>query len=166
MYPPYPTIYRSLSYPYLSSSMNIFNPLSCPSNRSRTMLTTASRRSLPAGARSVIVGGVNGTVNSSTTKWYLLKNVQLVSLTIMKCLGCSPWYGGILTSNVMCIKTTGGTSTCNGDSGGSLVLADGSNTLIGATSFGIVVGWPGVFTRIASYLDWFENNTGVANHGY
>ncbi|XP_017860827.1 PREDICTED: serine proteases 1/2-like, partial [Drosophila arizonae] len=76
------------------------------------------------------------------------------------------WYGGILTSNVMCIKTTGGTSTCNGDSGGPLVLADSSNTLIGATSFGIVVGWPGVFVRIASYLDWFENNIGVVSHGY
>lgn len=88
----------------------------------------------------------------------------------MKNSGCSPWYGGILTSNVICIKTTGGTSTCNGDSGGPLVLADGSNTLIGATSFGIVfgceIGWPGVFTRITSYLDWIENNTGVVNHSY
>lgn len=84
--------------------------------------------------------------------------------------GCSPWYGGILTNNVICIKTTGGISTCNGDSGGPLVLADGSNTLIGATSFGIVfgceLGWPGVFTRITSYLDWIENNTGVVNNGY
>ncbi|XP_023167156.2 brachyurin-like [Drosophila hydei] len=96
--------------------------------------------------------------------------LQYINVPIMTNSGCSPWYGGILTNNVICIKTTGGISTCNGDSGGPLVLADGSNTLIGATSFGIVfgceLGWPGVFTRITSYLDWIENNTGVVNNGY
>lgn len=74
--------------------------------------------------------------------------------------GCAPWYVGLVGSTNICIKTTGGISTCNGDSGGPLVLADGSNTLIGATSFGIAFGcergWPGVFTRITSYLDWIQ----------
>jgi len=68
-----------------------------------------------------------------------------------------------------------GGSTCNGDSGGPLILNDGSNTLIGATSFGIAFsfgialgcerGWPGVFTRVTSYLDWIEAKTGVVNYG-
>ncbi|XP_034133988.1 brachyurin-like [Drosophila guanche] len=95
--------------------------------------------------------------------------LQYIEVPIMKNSGCSPWYLGLIGSTNICIKTTGGTSTCNGDSGGPLVLADGSNTLIGATSFGIAfgceVGWPGVFTRITSYLDWIEANTGVVNYG-
>ncbi|KAH8355868.1 hypothetical protein KR093_004340 [Drosophila rubida] len=83
--------------------------------------------------------------------------------------GCSPWFGGVVLSTNICIKTTGGISTCNGDSGGPLVSAE-SGVLIGATSFGIAlgcqVGWPGVFTRITSYLDWIEVNSGVVNKGY
>ncbi|EDV96764.1 brachyurin [Drosophila grimshawi] len=95
--------------------------------------------------------------------------LQWITSPIMKNSGCSIWYGGIINSNQICIKTTGGISTCNGDSGGPLVLADGSNTLIGATSFGIALGcekgWPGVFTRITSFVDWIEQHSGVVNNG-
>ncbi|XP_032291099.1 brachyurin [Drosophila virilis] len=95
--------------------------------------------------------------------------LQYIYVPIMRNAGCSPWFVGSVTSTNICIKTTGGISTCNGDSGGPLVLADGSNTLIGATSYGIAlgceVGWPGVFTRITSYLDWIEEHTGVVNKG-
>ncbi|XP_018802104.1 PREDICTED: brachyurin [Bactrocera latifrons] len=80
---------------------------------------------------------------------------------------CNRWFFGSIKPTHICIKTTGGTSTCNGDSGGPLVYNDGESTvLIGATSFGIIfgceIGWPGVFTRITSYLDWIEEKSGVA----
>ncbi|EDV51088.2 brachyurin [Drosophila erecta] len=95
--------------------------------------------------------------------------LQYAKVPIMTNSGCSPWYLGMVSASNICIKTSGGISTCNGDSGGPLVLDDGSNTLIGATSFGIVfgceLGWPGVFTRITYYLDWIEEKTGVANYG-
>ena len=79
--------------------------------------------------------------------------------------GCSTWFLGSVKSTNICIKTTGGFSTCNGDSGGPLVLANEERTLIGITSYGIAlgceVGWPGVFTRVTSYLDWIKEKSGV-----
>jgi len=91
--------------------------------------------------------------------------LRWVEVPIMTNSGCNTWFIGSINPSNICIKTTGGYSTCNGDSGGPLVLADGSRTLIGATSFGIAlgceVGWPGVFTRITSYLDWIHANTGI-----
>jgi len=95
--------------------------------------------------------------------------LQYAVVPIMNNSGCSPWYFGLVASTNICIKTTGGISTCNGDSGGPLIHNDGSNTLIGLTSFGIALGcergWPGVFTRVTSYLDWIEAKTGVVNYG-
>lgn len=91
--------------------------------------------------------------------------LRWIEVPIISNSGCGTWFLGQVKSSNICIKTTGGISTCNGDSGGPLILADGSNTLIGATSFGIALGcergWPGVFTRITSYLDWIKANSGV-----
>ncbi|TDG41666.1 hypothetical protein AWZ03_011920 [Drosophila navojoa] len=113
-----------------------------------------------------IASGWGKTTDQATGATDIL---QYITVPIMNNSGCSPWYVGAVSSTNICIKTTGGTSTCNGDSGGPLVLNDGSNTLIGATSFGIAlgceVGWPGVFTRVTSYLDWIEQNSGVVNKG-
>ncbi|XP_023167155.1 brachyurin [Drosophila hydei] len=118
-----------------------------------------------AGEQAV-ASGWGKTTDQATAVTDIL---QYITVPIMNNSGCSPWFVGAVSATNICIKTTGGTSTCNGDSGGPLVLADGSNTLIGATSFGIAlgceVGWPGVFTRITSYLDWIEANSGVVNKG-
>ncbi|KAH8364002.1 hypothetical protein KR084_001405 [Drosophila pseudotakahashii] len=113
------------------------------------------------GGESAIASGWGKISDSATGATDVL---QYAVVPIMNNSGCSPWYFGLVAGTNICIKTTGGTSTCNGDSGGPLVLNDGSNTLIGATSFGIAlgceVGWPGVFTRITSFLDWIEAKTG------
>lgn len=50
---------------------------------------------------------------------------------------------------------------CQGDSGGPLFIhhPSGMSTIIGIISFGVSCGTalPGVYTRIASYVDWIEN---------
>ncbi|RNA20776.1 serine protease 27-like, partial [Brachionus plicatilis] len=56
----------------------------------------------------------------------------------------------------------GGRDTCQGDSGGPLYLFE-DNTFVqaGITSFGVdcaLAGYPGVYTRVAAYLDWILNN--------
>ena len=54
-----------------------------------------------------------------------------------------------------------------GDSGGPLAWeSEGVNYVRGATSFGAAdgctVGLPAGFTRVISFLDWIETNTGIA----
>lgn len=92
-------------------------------------------------------------------------------MPVMPNSGCLRYYPDSIKESNICVRTIGGISTCNGDSGGPLVHKDGNNTtLIGITSFGYIygcgceVGWPGIFTRITSYLDWIEEHSGVVNN--
>ncbi|XP_055846065.1 brachyurin-like [Episyrphus balteatus] len=93
--------------------------------------------------------------------------LRWVEVPIMANNVCNRYYMGSVKDTNICISTKGKKSTCNGDSGGPLVLNDGSNTVIGATSFGIVFGceveFPGVFTRVTSYLGWIKEKTGISN---
>ncbi|XP_058975828.1 brachyurin-like [Musca domestica] len=94
--------------------------------------------------------------------------LRYIEVPVMKLSTCKTYYLGMVTEKMICISSKGGKSTCNGDSGGPLVYKhDGVNTVIGATSFGIALGcekgWPGVFTRVTSYLDWIAEKSGVVN---
>ncbi|XP_049702066.2 serine protease snake [Helicoverpa armigera] len=76
------------------------------------------------------------------------------------------WCG--LKEHQMCAgKLHGGVDACQGDSGGPLqmkidlpIKTQGNmNYVVGVTSFGIGCGLPdlpGVYTRVASFLDWIE----------
>merc|ERR1712066_727677 len=88
---------------------------------------------------------------------------------------CNAIYG-IVGSGVVCIYTTGGKGTCNGDSGGPLnmkadVKAAGQQwKQVGIVSFGASagceVGYPAGFTRTEYYLDWISSETnGVGDDG-
>nr|CAH0106509.1 unnamed protein product [Daphnia galeata] len=70
---------------------------------------------------------------------------------------CAATYGDIITDNILCIDTTGGKGSCNGDSGGPLSFVNGGvYNQVGIVSFGAragcAEGFPAGFTRISSYL--------------
>jgi secreted trypsin-like serine protease len=83
---------------------------------------------------------------------------------------CNAVYG-IVGSKVVCIDTTGGKGTCNGDSGGPLNMkaevtkAGQQWKQVGIVSFGASagceVGYPAGFTRVESYLEWIMSETGM-----
>merc|ERR1711872_337273 len=83
---------------------------------------------------------------------------------------CNGVYG-IVGSGVVCIDTTGGRGTCNGDSGGPLNMkaevtkAGQQWKQVGVVSFGASagceVGYPAGFTRVEYYLDWIMSETGM-----
>merc|ERR1712066_104787 len=76
---------------------------------------------------------------------------------------CNAIYG-IVGDGVVCIDTTGGKGTCNGDSGGPLNMkyevtkAGQKWKQVGIVSFGASagceVGYPAGFSRVEYYLDW------------
>jgi len=81
---------------------------------------------------------------------------------------CNAVYG-IVGDGVVCIDTTGGKGTCNGDSGGPLNMmgsmkgAGDKWKQVGVVSFGASagceVGYPAGFTRTEYYLDWVCSET-------
>merc|ERR1712013_600560 len=83
---------------------------------------------------------------------------------------CNAIYG-IVGSGVVCIDTTGGKGTCNGDSGGPLNMksevtkAGQKWKQVGIVSFGASagceVGYPAGFSRVEYYLDWISSETGM-----
>merc|ERR1711887_16173 len=83
---------------------------------------------------------------------------------------CNAIYG-IVGDGVVCIDTTGGKGTCNGDSGGPLNMkaevtkAGQQWKQVGIVSFGASagceVGYPAGFTRVEYYLDWIMSETGM-----
>lgn len=80
---------------------------------------------------------------------------------------CNQRFQNLIQPSNICTNGANRKSTCNGDSGGPLVIKeqDGTKTVIGLTSFGSSFGcekgWPAVFTRVSSYLDWISQRTGV-----
>ncbi|KAK8767399.1 hypothetical protein V5799_005820 [Amblyomma americanum] len=60
----------------------------------------------------------------------------------------------------------GGTDACQGDSGGPLqLLQEGRYYVVGIVSGGKgcgTPGFPGVYTRVSSHLDWLRNELGAA----
>ncbi|KAH8297505.1 hypothetical protein KR054_000446 [Drosophila jambulina] len=71
----------------------------------------------------------------------------------------------------ICTSGRNARSTCNGDSGGPLVLQrkySKKRVLVGITSFGSIYGcdrgYPAAFTKVASYLDWISDETGVSSY--
>ncbi|XP_044019359.1 serine protease 27-like [Aphidius gifuensis] len=63
----------------------------------------------------------------------------------------------MLTTDHICTLTKTGEGACHGDSGGPLT-SDG--TLIGLVSFGrpCARGYPDVFTRVWTFIDWIQTN--------
>jgi secreted trypsin-like serine protease len=93
--------------------------------------------------------------------------LQYVALTVISNEECANAYGNIITSTKICTATTGGKSTCNGDTGGPLLFAfNGDYNQVGIVSFGAADGceleYPVGFTRVTSYLDWIESSTGIS----
>jgi len=79
---------------------------------------------------------------------------------------CGSVYS-IINDNHICIDTSNGHGSCNGDSGGPLsqVQSDGRFTQVGIVSFGssagCEVGYPAGFTRVTGFLAWISALTGI-----
>lgn len=109
--------------------------------------------------------------------WGLLEEAGDASAVLMKvtvpvldATFCQVQYsvaGVMITPNMLCAGQDGKDS-CQGDSGGPGMVSDldcDLDRLAGVVSFGIGCarpGFPGVYTRIARFLPWIEEQAGVS----
>ncbi|KAL4629476.1 coagulation factor XI-like [Arapaima gigas] len=90
--------------------------------------------------------------------------LQQAEVPLIKPEACASFLpGSRVYSTMLCAGyKAGGIDTCQGDSGGPLVCqAHGKWYLTGITSWGDGCGVaekPGVYTRVASFVDWIQNN--------
>ncbi|EDW39494.1 GL13080, partial [Drosophila persimilis] len=126
------------------------------------LLSIASSYSTYAGDTAIASGwGKDSDAATSVTN-----TLQYSDFTVVTNAVCANTYGSlIITGSVICIATPNKISTCNGDSGGPLVQKS-TNILIGVTSFvssaGCESGAPAGFSRVTSFLDWIQSNSGVS----
>ncbi|KAK0087998.1 hypothetical protein PV325_008052 [Microctonus aethiopoides] len=80
-----------------------------------------------------------------------LQELELKVISQNKCKG----FHAMVTEGHVCTLTVDGEGACHGDSGGPLT-SDG--LLIGLVSFGrpCAKGYPDVYTRVSSYLEWIH----------
>ncbi|XP_037817067.1 brachyurin [Lucilia sericata] len=94
--------------------------------------------------------------------------LRFVQLRIINGQVCKNNFPLSYRSTNICTSGRYQKSTCNGDSGGPLVLqrrTSKKRVLVGITSFGSIFGcdrgYPAAFTKVASYLDWIWDETGI-----
>ncbi|XP_070491614.1 brachyurin-like [Chironomus tepperi] len=90
--------------------------------------------------------------------------LRVVTNRIISNAECAAVFGAAVVNHaVICIDTTGGRGTCQGDSGGVLSVPNGATRLqVGITSFGSSAGcemsFPAGFERVSAQINWINNN--------
>ncbi|XP_050689631.1 trypsin alpha-3-like [Eriocheir sinensis] len=135
--------------------------LSSPVDVSSTVMPVCMPPPLPkyGGKRATVTGW--GTLSSGGSSSNVLREVEVNVLSNNACL--ESYGSGNIISSMICASDAGRDS-CQGDSGGPLVFKDAGNNYdqIGVVSWGIGCAqaeYPGVYTRVNSYLDWIRSNT-------
>ncbi|CAH1995189.1 unnamed protein product [Acanthoscelides obtectus] len=102
--------------------------------------------------KSGIIGGWGKTKDTLTTFSPVLRSTNL---TIVPLITCELGYLFSLTGDQMCTSGTSKKNFCLGDAGSPLVV---DNVQVGIASFGsdlgCEAGFPGIYTRMTSYVGW------------
>ncbi|XP_055846211.1 brachyurin-like [Episyrphus balteatus] len=111
---------------------------------------------------NVIASGWGLASDDSNTISPVLKYAKM---NVIRNFICNLYFFGSIKDTNICTSGKNGISTCNGDSGGPIVLdksPEKNTTVIGITSFGAALGcekgWPSVYTRVTKYLGWIKKN--------
>jgi secreted trypsin-like serine protease len=122
---------------------------------------------LPADGDPVTVFGHGRISNAETPEFpYYLMEVSVSIVPFQDCNDQNSYWGGIVDQSMICAgASSGGKGTCNGDSGGPLIILGNSATQdvqVGIVSFGSsegcsIVNYPSVFTRVSNYRQWIQD---------
>lgn len=130
-----------------------------PRDPARVRAIPLYQRPVPAGAEVTGTGwGKTEAVEGHAPSAILMK----VDLRVMDTQRCSqlPGYGPQKIHGKVICAAHPQRSTCQGDSGGAIILTNGAPTVVGVVSWGkkrcAGDGQPGAYTRVESYLDWIR----------
>uniref|UniRef100_A0A4W4E5Z6 Peptidase S1 domain-containing protein n=1 Tax=Electrophorus electricus TaxID=8005 RepID=A0A4W4E5Z6_ELEEL len=147
------TVNNDLALLQLSSTVT-FTPYITP------ICLAASGSTFFNGTLSWVTGWGNIATGASLPSPGYLQEVQVPIIGNRQCF-CL--YGGGITGNMICAGALpGNKDPCNGDSGGALVIKQGSIWIqAGIVSFGKDQGCaqandPGAFTRVSQYQNWIN----------
>ena len=111
------------------------------------------------GTAAQILGWGSTSFGGKSSDTLLAANVSILSAPNDNACGS---YGGSFSSsdNICAGVVGGGIDTCQGDSGGSLVVGTPAGAVLaGLTSVGIdcaLPNFPGIYTRITTFLPWIN----------
>jgi len=130
-----------------------------PRDPARVRAIPLYERAVPAGAEVTGTGwGKTEAVEGHAPSAILMK----VDLRVMDLQRCQqlPGYGPQKIHGQVICAAHPQRSTCQGDSGGAIILTNGAPTVVGVVSWGKKRcsgdGQPGAYTRVESYLDWIR----------
>ena len=134
------------------------------------LLTEELAHDLEVANTSATVTGWGLTVpNNGQTRPDRLHFVEVPLVTNATCKAVYDTFqdGWAIQPGMVCAGLPeGGKDSCQGDSGGPMVIPDGVGGYFqnGIVSGGVscaLPGVPGIYTRVATYIDWLEQRTGV-----
>jgi len=105
-----------------------------------------------------------GDIDADQQQYYYPDDLMEVTMPVINFDTCNASYQ-TLTESMFCAGYMNGSKdSCQGDSGGPLIQ---NNKLSGIVSFGGsdtqfcgAPDYPGVYTKVANYIDWIESHTG------
>ena len=150
-----------------------YNSWTLDSDLALLHLSTASSYPTIPVAGSVVASGVMATVigwgdTIGVGQPSYPDSLRQVSVPVVSNATCNApqSYGGDVTSNMMCAGyAQGGKDSCSGDSGGPLMVPNGSGWMqAGIVSWGDGCAEPnkyGVYTRLANFKGWIDSHVGA-----
>ncbi|XP_034480851.1 serine protease 3-like [Drosophila innubila] len=109
---------------------------------------------------NAVIAGWGKTSDSSRIG---TNNLQYADFEIIDYDTCKIFFRNVVPTTI-CVETPRRRSPCTGDSGGPLVLLSNKQQ-VGVMSYvsatGCETGFPAVFTRVTSYLEWIKDISGV-----
>lgn len=157
---------RVLAHPAYdnSSSVNDIALVQTSKSMSTTPLPySAAEASPPIGASLKVFGLGITNFGGKFPDSLQIGHVLDLAGTTGECGGYGDRYGA---DSMLCAGLPDGSvDACQGDSGGPLTGWAERRTLVGVVSWGYgcaMPGYPGVYTRVATFANWIQGNTGVA----
>jgi secreted trypsin-like serine protease len=127
-----------------------------------------SNGNLPSVGDPLTVFGHGKISNAETPEFpYYLMEVSVPVVSFQDCNDQNSYTGSIVDQSMICAGVSvGGKGTCNGDSGGPLIIRGNAATediQVGIVSFGSklgcsIVNYPSVFTRVSYFTQWLQAN--------